>query len=233
MTKYRQRYTAIHSSSSSWNSLVSFVTTSFVSRPLSLSSCQHKEETNKTRLKGRLHHPLNQISWSIKSAPTIGEKEEEEEEKEETGITYCWTVGKRVRARQSRGLTGRESLSLRHVRLRIWMPPPQIGDVLLPSPLRLVEPVSIGGVAAFARQALHGDGCHLYLSIRYKKKKMDGPFYSSAVPTHTHTMRFGEDVPRREIEIWNWRRQDGLKGKGQEIGSPLLFAILSFQSISI
>ena len=78
------------------------------------------------------------------------------------------------------------------------MPPPQIGDVLLPSPLRLVEPVSIGGVAAFARQALHGDGCHLYLSIRYKKKKWTVPFIQVLFQ---HTMRFGEDVPRREIEI--------------------------------
>lgn len=60
-------------------------------------------------------------------------------------------------ARHSLELTGRESASRRHVRPRIWTPPPQMGcEASLPD----VRP---DGDAALARHALHGDGCHLYL----------------------------------------------------------------------
>ena len=81
-------------------------------------------------------------------------------------------MGKRVSARQSRELTGRESLKRRQVRPRIWMPPPQIwdDDGYVTGGLTEVKatfgPVSIriaDEMGELARHVLHGDGCHLYL----------------------------------------------------------------------
>lgn len=108
-------------------------------------------------------------------------------------VTHCWMVGKRVSARQSAELTGRESLKRRHVRLRIWMPPPQIweswddsdGPLAAEGPSGPASARTVDVMGELARHVLHGDGCHLYLTTFTHAKLIEFKCFTKNTPTCT------------------------------------------------